>query len=183
MFPVSWFRSKYRESRFGSSESEGGIEPVKSLKDNSREVKDLILLRKNGTGPERLFQLRRRYLRRVSLVILSGIVPVRFVTLWNCKVSRYGRSPTEAGICPEMLAEKTVRALIRLVWRSQSTTYQSQQSVLGSHEAKWYGLFKSFLIRKRTFLSWGLHFSEKEEEGKDKMRRIVRGMKILIFIV
>ncbi|KAF1002422.1 hypothetical protein AG4045_008722 [Apium graveolens] len=67
----------------------------------------------------------------------DGISPVIFVIWRNNSVSRKGKSPTAAGIWPEILAWKTVRALMRLIFGSQSTTYQSQQSVSGFHEAKW----------------------------------------------
>lgn len=137
IFPVSLFRSKCNASRLVKSPIDGGISPVRSLNDKSRNVKVLILLRNEGTGPDKLVQLSLSVFNRVSLVMAIGIWPVRFVSLRKTRVSRYGKSPTAAGIWPEMLPEKIVRELTRLVCGSQSSAYQVQQSVCGFHEAKW----------------------------------------------
>ncbi|KAK9125449.1 hypothetical protein Scep_014295 [Stephania cephalantha] len=67
----------------------------------------------------------------VSLVREEGMELVRFA------VRRKVRSPTAAGNSAEMFAEKMVRAEMRLVSGSHSRAYQLQQSVFGTHEAKW----------------------------------------------
>ena len=64
------------------------------------------------------------------------------------------------------------RELIRCVLGSHVTQYQSQQSVSGVHEASKYGLSRSFLICRRTFLSCGLHSSESANgENSSKERK------------
>jgi hypothetical protein len=102
-------------------------------------VRFLSWAKKGGTEPDKLVLLIRRNLRLVSLAIAGWSGPVSFGSLWNSRVSRNGRSPTEGGIWAEKFegAElKIVREMIRCVLRSHSIVYQSQQSVFGSHEAR-----------------------------------------------
>lgn len=135
MTPVSLFLSRCKAFSLVNVASSGGIFPVRLLKDRSRKSRFLSWLRNAGTGPDKLVQLNLRLVRSVSFVISGGIVPVRLVSFLNIRVLRKGRSPTCFGIWPEISPEKIVSALIRLVFGSQSTLYQSQQSRVVCHEA------------------------------------------------
>lgn len=111
------------------------------------------------------------------------IWPVRLVSFLNTKFSRNGRSPMAAGIWLERFAWKRSNVTIRFVFGSHPTPYQSsQQSVLGSHELNRAG-FRTCLICKRIFFSFGLHLSERQKIGRDKkIKRIQRMWKFMLFL-
>jgi hypothetical protein len=121
--------------------------------------------RKEGIEPDKLVLLILRNLRLVSLAIAGWSGPVRFGSLWNTRVSRYGSWPTEGGIWAEKFVIrgdelKIAREITRSVFSSHSMPYQPQQPVFGSHEDKRYGLLRSFFIWSNAFLSCGLHSSD-----------------------
>lgn len=76
--------------------------------------------------------------------------------------------------------------MMRLMVGSHSARSQPQQSVVGTHEAKVWGLSKECLISRRTFLSRGLQRSAKNDgASKDRNRRRdkVRGERRVVVVL
>lgn len=137
--PVSLFLLSSRYSSLRNEERELGMEPERSLKERSMYSRFLSWLRNSGTGPVRLVQLSLRKVRFLSLAIVGWMWPVRLVSLRKIRDVRYGKSPTSGGIWPEISPSCMIREVTRwlTVASPHSRQYQEQQSVLGSHEARW----------------------------------------------
>ena len=156
--PVSRFRLRSMAKMIGSVESDGGIEPKSLLKERSRNLSFLRYARKWGMGPERLLQLISRESSCDNSPMAGGISPTRRGFLWNRRNWRWVSLAIAEGMVPER-EPRIVRLVTKSVVSSHSTTYQPQQSLLGSHEGKRSGFERLFLNSRRAAWSSGLQRS------------------------
>nr|CAB3454696.1 unnamed protein product [Digitaria exilis] len=127
MGPVSWFRWRSSDRRFGRSAKDAGIRPLSLLLERSTESRLRSLARDSGMGPDTPVWEMVRNWSLESAVRQGGMAPVRPGRRKRDRDMSSESPATEGGICPRTSEAPSMKTLLTRPASSQRRWSHAQQ--------------------------------------------------------